>query len=375
MKETTLFNRHKDLGANFGEFGGYRMPLWYNSVKQEHLNVLKRVGLFDTSHMALFSISGNDAFSLLNRAFTRELNDIKKGRSVYGLFLNKNGHLIDDALIYIVSKDSFFIVVNAGMSEQVIKHLNSLGYKDYKIVNYVDQLGKIDIQGPKSLELLERLFGKELFDDFPYFSFKGSFLEGNIRFDGEPILISRSGYTGEFGFELFINNNYTGELWDTLLKQGEDIEVIPCGLAARDSLRVGANLPLSHQDIGDWPFNNTPWDFAISKNKKDFIGNNNLDHSSFTYPYVGFDVRKLREPAKGKVLYKDIEIGRVLSCITEPSLGDKGLVSGFILVNKKLDLSTLINLSDGKRDIKVKVVDKIRCNKTARKSISYIRSL
>lgn len=375
MKETVLYNRHLDAGAKFGDFGGYKMPLWFGSSKKEHLNVLNSVGLFDTSHMSLIAITGNSAYSLLNKAFTRDLKTVKPGRAVYGFFLNTDGTLIDDALIYVNSKDSFFIVVNAGMNNEVINHLNKLKYQEYKVVDYTDQLGKIDIQGPRSLELMEMVFCSSLFDKFPYFSYKGSLLQGDVAFNDEPVIISRSGYTGEFGFEIFINRDFAGDLWDTLMDKGQDLGISPCGLAARDSLRVGANLPLSHQDIGNWPINNTPWDFAISPDKDDYIGKKALDNSSYTYAYKGFDVRKLRAPDKGKVFLDKEEVGRVLTCITEPSLGDKGLCAGFIWADRDLPIGTDLCLSDDSREIKVQTTMELRKNRTARKSIDYIRSL
>lgn len=375
MKETKLYQKHLEEGAKFGEFGGYKMPLWYQSAKDEHLSVINRAGIFDTGHMSLIALSGNDAFSILNRTFTRELKSAKEGHALYGYFLRDDATLIDDAIIYVINKDSFYIVINAGMNTEILNHLKNQKYKDYIILDYTDQVGKIDIQGPNSLKIVQDVFGEKIFDDFSYFTFKGSLTQGDITFKDEPVIISRSGYTGEFGFEIFIDNNFTCDLWNELLKCGKEIGIIPCGLAARDSLRVGANLPLSHQDIGNWPINNTPWNFAISFNKVDFIGKSNLDLNSYTYAYTGFDVRKLRNPQDGLVYLKDKKIGRVLTCITEPSLGEKGLSAGFIWVNRKLEYGEILYLRDGQREIRINTVRELRSNKTARKSIKDIRSL
>lgn len=372
MKETKLYQKHLEHGAKFGEFGGYKMPLWYQSAKEEHLSVIKRVGIFDTGHMSLIALSGNDAFSILNRTFTRELKNVKAGHALYGYFLRDDATLIDDAIIYVIGKDSFYIVINAGMNIQILNHLKKQNYKDYIAVDYTDKLGKIDIQGPDSLKIIQNIFGERIFNDFPYFTFKGSLSQGDITFKDVPVLISRSGYTGEFGFEIFIDNSFAVDLWETLLKYDE---ISPCGLAARDSLRVGANLPLSHQDIGNWPVNNTPWNFAINFDKDEFIGKGNLDLNTFTYAYTGFDVRKLRNPQDGLVYLNDEEIGRVLTCVTEPSLGEKGLSAGFIWVDRKLEYGTILYLRDGQREIRINIVKELRNNKTARKSIKDIRSL
>jgi len=378
MKETVLVPNHKELGASFAEFGGYNMPLWYKSAKEEHLNVIKNVGLFDTSHMALFTLEGADTTNLLNSAFSRDITELKSGRAVYGLFRTKDNHVIDDAVLYKREEFIYFIVVNAGMSETVIDHLKTFNFTNVTITNYMDKLGKIDVQGPKSLELMERIFGQELFDKFPYFSFKGFFSNGEI-------LISRSGYTGEFGFELYVEKEKAPKLWEKLLKTGEDLGIKPCGLASRDSLRVGAGLPLSHQDIGDWEFVNTPWDFAVSEITKSSL--------EYTYPYVGFDVRKLRG-GTGDVLLEDDVIGKVLSCVTEVSITRidnkilsisskdlpadvkvKGLVAGFFKVDKQLEVNQIVKLTDGKRELKVEIVNSIRPDRTARKAIKNIRSI
>lgn len=378
MKHTALYHIHKELGASFSEFAGYDMPLWYKSAKDEHLNVINHIGIFDTSHMSMFSIVGVDSESLLNSAFSRDISGLKSGRLIYGLFLNSLNFVIDDAILYKRADNNFMVVVNAGMSGLVITHLHGFRFTNYKIRDFSDKLGKIDIQGPKSLALMEKIYGKELFDKFPYFSFKGDF-------NGDSVLISRSGYTGEFGFELYLDRDRAPDLWDRLLLEGEEFNITPCGLAARDSLRVGACLPLSHQDIGNWEFCNTPWDFAITEPI--------VSESSYTYAYVGYDVRKLHG-GKGDVLYNGIVVGEVLSCITEASLTRehnkiicinsaelseksvvKGLVAGFIKTNRFFDSGSKLTLSDGKRELTIEVVENIRPNRTARKAINSIRSI
>ncbi|MGL1891696.1 MAG: hypothetical protein OCD02_08715 [Spirochaetaceae bacterium] len=385
MKTTTLYNRHKELNATFSEFGGYNMPLWYGSAKEEHISVIKSVGLFDTSHMSVFTITGRDSLNLLKRAFSRDIDELKIGKSVYGLFQNSELGVIDDTLIYHLENLSYMVVVNAGMSEIIISHLLSFKFNDIKIDNYTDKLAKIDIQGPKSIKIMEKLFDSTLFDLFPYFSFKGNFIDSEIKFNNQPILISRSGYTGEFGFELYVDSKCASDLWDSLLLNGEEFDIIPCGLAARDSLRVGAGLPLSHQDIGNWKFCNNPWNFAVTNSVK--------SSDSYTYAYVGYDVRKLHAEKTGNVIYQSDSIGEVLTCISEVSLTRiqdtvlsvnspdlphdykiKGLVAGFIKVNRPLDYNTIIFITDGKRELKVEVVESIRPHRTARKSIKNIRS-
>lgn len=378
MKNTKLYNIHKESGATFSEFGGYNMPLWFKSSVNEHINVIKNVGLFDTSNMSVLKIKGRETTSLINSSFSRKVSGLKIGRLIYGLFLNKSGFVIDDAIIYRLDITEYMIVINAGMAEIIIDYLKSFKFDNYTISDYTNIVVKLDIQGPRSLQVLEKLYGSDLFDSFPYFSFKGDF-------EHQGILISRSGYTGEFGFELYIHKSQAQSLWKILLKEGAEYNILPCGLAARDSLRVGAGLPLSHQDIGNWEFCNNPWSFSV-------------DHpieskSSYTYAYVGYDVRKLHN-GHGDVFYSDKKIGEVLSCITEVSITRykdkiysisssnlpidhlvKGLVAGFIKVDVELDIGCELLISDEKRSLKVEVVDNIRPNRTVKKSIENIRSI
>lgn len=377
MKETPLFEVHKSLGAKFSEFGGYNMPLWYNSAKREHIGVIEGVGLFDTSHMSMLTITGTGSKELFNKVFSRDIHELKCGKSIYGLFFYDDRYVLDDALLYKREEYYYYLVVNAGMSEPVIEYLQGFGFSDVNIKDHTGEICKLDVQGPKSLILMERLFGREYFDDFTYFSFKGDFKDGGV-------MISRSGYTGEFGFEIFIQNRRVEELWNRILATGEDLEVMPCGLAARDSLRVGAGLPLSHQDIGKWKFGNTPWDFCVDDDVK--------DSDSYTYMYLGYDVRKLVED-RGEVYHYGQIIGSVLTCVSEVSLcriNDrvlsinspelpentkvKGLVSGYIKVVKKLSVGTKIEIRDKKRSLTVEVVEGIRPNRTARLGIKTLRS-
>ena len=211
-------------------------------------------------------------------------------------------------------------------------------------------------------------------------------------------MLSRTGYTGEFGFEIFINPDNIERAWKMALEAGKNFELTVCGLAARDSLRAGAVLPLSHQDIGPWPFINNPWSFAIPFNNdrtgftKKFIGDQALkgiEEPEHTYPFAGFDMRKVSPDDSTVVTDSDSsEIGVVLTCVTDMAIGrvegkiysvaspdkpdgfnPKGLSCGFIRVTKKLSGGDTVELKDGRRTIKVAIVDDIRPDRTARRAI------
>ncbi|MBC8440279.1 MAG: aminomethyl transferase family protein [Deltaproteobacteria bacterium] len=408
LETTPLNGWHKAQGANMADFGGFEMPLWYKTgVKNEHLAVLKSAGIFDTSHMACINVSGNDSFDLINYCFTRDIAALENGRCVYGAFLDTNGHCLDDAIVYKFNSTFFMICVNAGMGTTIALHLDAnKASLDVSIEDLSKKVGKMDIQGFNSARILSKVLQNPeiIFDKMPYFSFKGNFDEsapGESRvklLDGTPVLLSRSGYTGEFGFEIFLDPKCIVKLWKDILSAGNDYGIAPCGLGARDSLRAGACLPLSHQDIGNWSFLHHPWDFALPYNKektnftKKFLGANALlkdKDNSFIYPFVGDSLRKVSSGENTQVINgTEKVIGKVLTCATDmgiswlngeivsissknlpQDLKIKGISCGFVMVSKKLAPGTILTLKEGKRNITATIVTDIRPDRTARKKI------
>ncbi len=421
MKKTPLYKWHTEHEANMAPFGEYSMPLWYGAgAKKEHLAVITHAGLFDTSHMAGITVKGDGARSLVQHCFSKDLercigiskNPLVAGRSIYGIFATESGHVVDDGLVSQVTDDLYFIVVNSGMGAAICEILSSnKGERSVVIKDYTDALGKIDIQGPMAAKIVAGLLAdaESVLEKFPYFSFKGWFdsdVEGitPVRLKDETeILLSRTGYTGEFGFEIFVNAEKTQLLWKTLLDAGAEKGLLPCGLAARDSLRAGAVLPLSHQDIGDWPFAANPWPFALAEKDEDgnftadFIGAKALashQPTEFTYPFAGFDLRKITANEDAAVIDEEgRKLGIILTCATDMAIGRidkngdivsiatpieqgrpenfkaKGLCCGFIKVNKEMAYGETVYLTDGKRRIKVEIRENIRPDRTARKAI------
>ncbi len=413
-KKTELYKWHTAHKAKMADFGGYEMPLWYESAKNEHICVITKAGIFDTSHMAAVIVKGKNSKALIQHTFTNNLEacvgknkkPLHPGRCVYGAFLNQKGHVIDDAIVFMMEKERYMVVVNAGMGGKIASWLseNSHG-KDAVITNLTDMLGKMDIQGPLSVKIMEKILEnhQKVFEKMPYFSFKGNFEKNSlgpdeVKIRGEiPILLSRTGYTGELGFEIFVDPAHLIKTWEIILDAGEEFGLIPCGLAARDSLRAGAVLPLSHQDIGPWPFINNPWPFALPFNDdksgftKSFIGDKALIEAKgkppFTYAFVGDDLRKVSLPAEVWDS-RDQKMGQVLTCVTEMALGKingkifsikskdkpenfrpKGLSCGFVKVTKKLEPGDVIFLKDKRRKIKANIAQDIRPGRTARISI------
>ena len=415
-KKTPLFDWHAANGANIVEFGDYMMPVWYSSAKDEHMAVVTAAGLFDTSHMAAVRVLGPGGFDLLQWCFTRDLTacvgkdnaPLTPGKCVYGAFLNEKGEAIDDSLVYKVTDGEFFVVVNAGMGGIVAAHLAANAQArglDVRCVDLTDRLGKIDLQGPAAIRTMQAVLKspEAVFDKLTYFSFKGHFDTASafagdaLLVDGTPVLLSRSGYTGEVGFELFVERAHTVKVWEMLVAAGKPFGVIACGLAARDSLRTGAVLPLSHQDIGPWTYIHHPWPFALPfaadgvTFTKSFLGSDVLSQATdapYTLTFVGNDVRKVDTHA---AVVRDLsghEIGKVLTCATDMAIGRhggriysvatpdkpadlqiKGLSCGFIKVTKNLPVGTVVQLVEPKRSIQVVIEKDVRPDRSARKAL------
>ena len=411
--KTDLHSWHVDQGANMALFGNYDMPLWYKTgAKAEHLAVIQAAGIFDTSHMAAVAVSGPGARKLLQLCLSKNLETcigkdktpLVDGRCVYGVFLAEDGTVIDDAILYQVHPDTFMVVVNAGMGGMIAGHLQKhASGKAVVVEDLTDRVGKMDIQGPLAAKILGKVLDnpENAFKQLPYFSFKGGFgpFAANSTvtlIDGTPILLSRTGYTGEFGFELFVAIDRLLPLWKDLLNAGRESGLLACGLASRDSLRAGAMLPLSHQDIGHWPFLNNPWQFALSWDEemrsfsKEFVGGHALLTSSwkkYTLPFAGFDPRKINAGEGSFVARESGEpIGTILTCTTDMAIGRvdgkivsiasdkdfqaKGLCCGFVLVDQPCAPGERVVLTDGKRKIEIEIRADVRPNRTARRPMN-----
>lgn len=417
---TPLHDWHVSHNASMAEFGGYNMPLWYEAgVKHEHCSVITGAGIFDTSHMAVLIVSGSGSTALLQHCFTRDLahcigrspGPLTKGRCVYGLLLNENGTVLDDAIISLLGPKQFMVVVNSSMGATVSSHLRQFSEAGVVITDYTDQVGKIDLQGPDSAVILASLLKEpdRVLTDMIYFSFKGNIFESGADeiclHDGTPILVSRTGYTGEFGFELYVKHADTQHVWEEILRVGAPTGLAVCGLASRDSLRTGALLPLSHQDIGNWLFGNTPWSFVLPWDEtgksfsKDFVGAgplSQLDTPDYTYGFAGYDPRKIPRTDDTVVLDgSDEPIGTVLTCTTDMAIARhgeriislataesagrpadfqaRGLSCGFIRTNKACRVGEQVKLSAGRRTIGVEIRDDIRPDRTARRPMQEMR--
>jgi aminomethyltransferase len=350
LKKPLLIDEHERLGAKLAPFGGWLMPISYAGIINEHNWTRSSASIFDISHMGEFIISGPGADKALNRVVTMNLSNLPKGSCRYGVMLNENGGIVDDLIVYKIDKDRWMIVVNASTAEKDYSHLRAHLPKEVGLEDVSKALGKIDIQGPLSKNILQEIVGDNLEKlKFYTFSFFNILDEDNI--------ISRTGYTGELGYEIYISTNKIKELWNRLL---EDKALRPAGLGARDTLRLEMAYPLYGQDITE---DTLPQEAGLGQFvdlNKEFIGREALvekKERGLRKKLACFKTATRRSPRHNhKIYHNDQQIGVVTSGSFAPSLG-VGIGMGY--VKKSFDKKgTKVKIGANLRMIEAEIVKK-----------------
>ena len=244
--KTPLYDAHVALGGKIVEFGGFLLPVQYGTgVIKEHMAVRTAAGLFDVSHMGEFSLTGPDAVKNLNRILTNDFSVMYDGQARYSPMCNEEGGTVDDLIVYKVSDSDYFIVVNAANREKDFSWMESHMEGDVVFRNISDDYAQIALQGPKAEEIIKKLVKEE---DIPakYYSAKW-----NVKIGDSSCILSRTGYTGEAGFEIYLPSGEGCAMWYLLLETGKEEGLIPCGLGARDTLRLEASMPLYGHELSD----------------------------------------------------------------------------------------------------------------------------
>lgn len=254
VKETYLHDKHVNLGAKMVDFAGWHMPVQYSSIIEEHKTVREAVGLFDVSHMGEVFITGKDATAFLNKIVPQDIKTLNYEKAVYCQLPNKNGGLIDDLIIYKLGIESYLVICNASRIDEDLNWIvrNKRGM-NVKIDNQSHNYSLLAIQGPRAIDLMRKM-GYNI-PNQKSFTIKPAIIEG-IK-----LLASRTGYTGEDGFELLVENEYSEFLWDKILEEGKEFGIKPIGLGARDTLRLEAALHLYGNDLDE---NTTPIEAGLS---------------------------------------------------------------------------------------------------------------
>ena len=270
LKRTPLYGLHRELGAKMVDFGGWEMPVQYAGILEEHRAVREHVGLFDVSHMGEFSLKGAGALAALQALTPNDVAKLADGRIHYSAFLTEKGTFVDDLLVYRRSADSYLLVVNAGNTPKDFAWAREKARGDVRVEDHSARWALIAVQGPKAAALMAKVAQPDP-SDLPYYGFR------ETKVDGAPTLVSRTGYTGEDGFEVYCPPEDAERLFRKLLEVGRSEGAVPCGLGARDTLRLEAKMALYGNDIDDTV---TPWEadlgWIVKINKGDFIGRDAL---------------------------------------------------------------------------------------------------
>lgn len=318
-RKTPLYEAHVEAGGKIVPFGGYLLPVQYKEgVIKEHMAVRTQAGLFDVSHMGEILCQGKDALANLQMMLTNNFDDLTDGQARYSPMCNEQGGTVDDLIVYKKADEDYFIVVNAANRDKDYQWMLDHQFGKVTFTDVSDQYAQLALQGPKAMEILRKVTAEE---NIPKKYYHAVF---DTEAAGIPCVISKTGYTGEDGVELYLDSARAREMWDALLTAGEEEGLIPCGLGARDTLRMEAAMPLYGHEMDDQV---TPLEaglgFAVKMGKEDFIGKRALEEK-------GVPARKrigLRVTGRGiirehqDVYLGDRLIGRTTSGTHCPYLG------------------------------------------------------
>ena len=324
LRKTQLYELHK-RSAKLVPFAGFEMPVWYKGIIPEHLAVRNSVGVFDISHMGRVLVTGSDAESLLNHVFTNDVSVVSVMGAQYTVICTETGGIIDDLVSYRVEKERFLVVFNAGNRQKDYNWLaKNVGKFDVKIEDVSDNLAMMAVQGPNAEKTLQKICKDNL-------TSIGRFKCGPSQLADVPVLLARTGYTGEDGFEVFVwnatfqNPSNAVKVWNAVLNSGASYGIEPCGLGARDTLRLEAGLCLYGNDIDE---NTTPLEaglgFVVKLQKAEFIGKEALQKQKtdgLKRKRVGLKLLERGVPRSGSEVYdKDTKIGVLTSGTFSPLL-------------------------------------------------------
>lgn len=318
MPKTPLHATHENLGASFTDFGGWEMPLKYGSELEEHRAVRTDVGIFDLSHMGEIDVKGPDAAAFLDYALISNLTALKVGKAKYSMIVADNGGILDDLITYRFAEDHFMVVPNAGNAATVWAAFEARkGDFDVELRNDSEAVALVAVQGPRSLEVLTPLLDGDA-SALTYYSGAWSSLRSNQTEEPVDVFVARTGYTGEDGFELFSQWEDAQQVWDAVIGAGT-----PCGLAARDSLRLEAAMPLyGHELTADITPVEAGMGRAFAKKEADFVGKDALVGREPSVVIAGLTSEQRRAAREGaEVFLGDQKIGVVTSGQPSPTLG------------------------------------------------------
>jgi aminomethyltransferase len=324
LRHTPLHDLHVALGARMVPFAGYEMPVHYGSIIEEHRTVRSAVGLFDLSHMGEVEVRGRRAVDFLGHAIVSDPSALSDGQAQYSMLCQTDGGIIDDLIVYRLGGERFMVVCNASNRHAVVAHLTDLHARDrgdVELEDRSDNVGLVAPQGPAAASILSGLTDVDLDPLGNYHA-----VEGTVA--GIPAIVARTGYTGEDGFELFCDADRTREVWEAVASAGVEAGLRPCGLGARDTLRLEAGMPLYGNELDR---DTNPFEAALGRvvklEKGDFVGRDALEAVKETGParkLIGLQMLDNAIPRTGyEVRSGGAAVGRVTSGTLSPTLGTK----------------------------------------------------
>lgn len=359
LKQTPVFPEYMKYGAKTIDFGGWELPVQFSKIQEEHEVTRTSAALFDVSHMGEILVSGSDAKEFLQIMTTNNLENLEQNKAHYTFLCNERGGVMDDFLLYMLEEDKYLLVVNAANTkkdlEWLVKHQKELEH-DVMIQDLSEDCGLLALQGPLAEDILQKLTDTDLTEIKPFRFQRDVVLNGF----GKNVLLSRSGYTGEDGFEVYVSSSHVAQLWNFLLNAGKHDGLVPAGLGARDTLRFEANLPLYGQELTE---EITPIEaglnFAVKIDKPtDFIGKEVLKEQIEHGPprkIVGIQMIDKGIPRTNyDVFVEDQWIGHVTSGTRSPTLQQN---IGLVLIDSNFaELGRELEIQVRKRKLKAKIV-------------------
>lgn len=353
MKKTALYDKHIALGAKMVPFAGYEMPVQYNNLGEEHLNVRNGVGVFDVSHMGEFFLKGAGALDLIQRVTSNDASKLTPGKVQYSCLPNETGGIVDDLLIYCLGEDDFMLVVNASNMEKDWNWISKFNTAGVNMTDQSDDYSLLAIQGPKATEAIKSLTDMDI-ASMEYYNVQVGKFAGY-----ENVIVATTGYTGSGGYEIYVKNEIANEVWDIVFKAGAPFGIKPAGLGARDTLRLEMGFCLYGNDIDD---TTSPLEAGlgwITKFTKDFTNSEALKaqkENGVSRRLVGFD-----DIEKGPIPRHGYEIqdmnGNVIGVITSgtmsPSLG-KAIAMGYV-TKENAAIGTEVNIMIRNKSVSAKV--------------------
>lgn len=319
MKKTALYDSHVNLNAKMVDFCGFMMPIIYSSITEEHMYVREKAGMFDVSHMGEVCVKGEEAEKFVDYIFTNNVYSMNDNQILYGMMCYPTGGVVDDLLVYKFDKNHFLLIVNASNVDKDFEWIQKNNKFNCKTTNESDNFSEVALQGPLAEEILNKITDYDL-TNLSFFTFK------TMKINGKDVLVSRTGYTGEDGFEIYGNHDDIVDIWNEILVTGKG-DVIPCGLGCRDTLRFEVALPLYGNELSK---DITPIEaglsFAVKLEAGDFIGKEVLVKQKFEKTkrrIVGLSLKDKGIIRHGYLVYhQDKKVGVITTGYKSPSTGE-----------------------------------------------------